>query len=70
MVVRGPLEMRSTDAYRCTCCARTVEGGGALYLGRAAGRMVRACSMACFKRQVRDIKDDFERATSAGTQGA
>jgi hypothetical protein len=41
-----------------------VDASCALYLGRAAGQMVRACSMACFKKQVRRIKDEFEQGVA------
>ena len=64
MLVRGPLEVKSSNAYVCTCCGREVDASCALYLGRAAGQMVRACSMACFKKQVRRIKDEFEQETA------
>lgn len=48
MVVRGPLEMRCTNGYTCGACGKKVEAGSVLFLGRAAGRGIHACSQECF----------------------
>lgn len=57
MNVVGPTEMHvSAEPCVCTVCGKNLHMGDTLYIGRAQGQHIRACSMPCFKKCVKAIK--------------
>lgn len=42
------MELRSSSDYVCDACSREVAKGEAMFLGRAGGKPVHACSRECF----------------------
>jgi hypothetical protein len=66
LIVRGPIKMSTSKDYECTKCGKAVPQGGELWLGRAVGHMIHACSKKCFDGQVADIEAHVSKLSESG----
>ena len=57
--VTGPMTMTvSQDDRKCSVCDKSLKVGDDLFIGRANGQHIRACSMQCFKKFCKSLKTD------------